>query len=267
MEPTAMEAIRYEVAGGVAVMTLNRPSQRNALDNVMRREIGEVIGAIRRDRGIQALVIAGSGGAFCSGGDLRTMDTGGDAEVARNRMLELHLWLEELLTLDRPVIAAVDGPAYGAGFGVALAADIVIATPRARFCLSFLRLGLIPDCGVFHTLPRIVGMQRAKELIFSTRELGAQEARDMGIVMEIHPEDRLGERARELAQSFVQASPTAISLIKKALNASFGSDLRTMLEMEATGQGLARSTPYHRKAVASFLAKQPLPFKWPEGGK
>lgn len=266
MKSTGMEAIRYEVSDGVATLTLNRPAQRNALDAVMRDEIAEAIAEVRRDRGIRALVLAGSGGAFCAGGDLRSMDTGGDAEVARNRMADLHLWLEGLLTLDRPVIAAVDGPAYGAGFGLALAADIIIASPRARFCLSFLRLGLIPDCGVFYTLPRMVGMQRARELIFSARELGAEQARDWGIVLEIQPEDCIDARARELAQSFVQASPTAVSLIKNALNASLGSDLRTMLEMEATGQGLARSTDYHRSAVARFLAREPLPFHWPQAG-
>jgi len=134
-----MEAITYSVADGVATLTLNRPAKKNALDSVMRTEIGAVIAELRRDRGIQALVITGAGGAFCAGGDLRAMDTGGNAEVARNRMADLHVWMHDLLTLDRAVIAAVDGPAYGAGFGLALAADFIIASPRARFCLSFQR--------------------------------------------------------------------------------------------------------------------------------
>lgn len=267
MNKTNMEAITYEVSDGIGTLTLNRPEQRNALDNVMRNEIAEVVSSVRRDRGIAALIIAGAGGAFCSGGDLRAMDTGGSGEVARTRMADLHLWLEELLTLDRPVIAAIDGPAFGAGFGLALAADIILATPRARFCLSFLRLGVIPDCGIFYTLPRVVGVQRAKELAFSTREFGAEEARQMGIVLEIQPQERIARRAREMAQSFTQASPTVLSMIKRGMNASLGSDLGTMLEMEATGQGLARSTDYHRDAVKRFLGKQPLLFQWPESAK
>lgn len=267
MNKTDMEAITYEVSEGIGTLTLNRPAQKNALDAVMRSEIADVVSSVRRDRGIQALVITGAGGAFCSGGDLRTMDTGGNAEVARARMADLHLWLEELLTLDRPVIAAVDGPAYGAGFGLALAADIVLATPRARFCLAFLRMGVIPDCGVFYTLPRIVGLQRAKELAFSTREIDAEEAKQMGIVMEIHPEDRLADRARAMARSFTRASPTALSLIKRGMNASLDSNLSTMLEMEATGQGLARSTDYHREAVKRFIDKQPPLFQWPKPEK
>jgi 2-(1,2-epoxy-1,2-dihydrophenyl)acetyl-CoA isomerase len=267
LNKTDMEAITYEVSDGIGTLTLNRPQQKNALNGVMRNEIAEVVSSVRRDRGIQALIITGAGGAFCSGGDLRAMDTGGSAEIARTRMADLHLWLEELLTLDRPVIAAVDGPAFGAGFGLALAADFILTTPRARFCLSFLRLGVIPDCGVFYTLPRVVGLQRAKELAFSTREIDAEEARQMGIVFEIQPEDRIHARAREMAQSFTQASPTALSLTKRALNASLGSDLGTLLEMEATGQGLARSTDYHRDAVARFLDKQPQLFQWPQPPK
>ncbi|MEB0032875.1 enoyl-CoA hydratase/isomerase family protein [Undibacterium sp. RTI2.1] len=263
MQQATKQAIIYTVDDGIATLTLNRPSQKNALDMTMRNEIADVMSAIRHDRHIKSLIITGAGGAFCSGGDIRTMDADGTAEDGRGRMAELHLWLEELITLDRPVIAAVDGAAYGAGFGLALAADFIIATPRARFCLAFLRLGLIPDCGVFYTLPRIVGLQRAKELAFSAREITAEEAKKMGIVFEIQPEEKLAERAHEMAHSFTQGSQTAISLTKRAMNASLGSNLTTMLEMEATGQGLARSTSYHRDAVKRFLSKQALAFKWP----
>jgi 2-(1,2-epoxy-1,2-dihydrophenyl)acetyl-CoA isomerase len=169
-----------------------------------------------------------------------------------------------LLNLDRPVIAAVDGPAYGAGFGLALAADFILATPRARFCLSFLRLGVVPDCGVMYTLPRVVGLQRAKELAFSTREIDADEARQMGIVFEVHTPEQIGQRAFQLALSFTQASPTALSVTKRALNASLHSSLATMLELEANGQAIARSTAYHRDAIARFVGKQPPLFEWPK---
>jgi enoyl-CoA hydratase/carnithine racemase len=266
LDNTAFQAISYSVEDGVATLMLNRPAQKNALDLVMREEIGDVISAIRRDRGIQALVLTGAGGAFCAGGDIRTMQGDASAEAARNRMMDLHLWVEELLNLDRPVIAAVDGVAFGAGFSLALAADFVLASPRARFCCSFMRLGLVPDCGVFYTLPRVVGLQRAKELVFSTREVGADEAKQIGIVFEIQPQERLAERARQLALSFNQASPTALSLAKRALNASFNSDLRTMLEMEASAQGVARGSDYHRQAAARFLGKQAPIFQWPGDG-
>jgi 2-(1,2-epoxy-1,2-dihydrophenyl)acetyl-CoA isomerase len=265
MEAAALQTIQYAVEDGVATLTLNRPAQKNALDMVMRTELAEVMNAARRDRGIHALVLTGAGGAFCAGGDIRGMRSGdGTAEEGRNRMLDLHLWVEELINFDRPVIAAVDGPAFGAGFGLALAADFVLATPRARFCLSFLKLGLIPDCGVFYTLPRIVGVQRAKELAFSAREIGAEEARQLGIVCEIHDPETIAARAQQIALSFNNASLTALSISKRAFNASLNSNLGTLLEMEAAGQGVARSSEYHRNAVNAFLNKQPPPFGWPK---
>jgi enoyl-CoA hydratase/carnithine racemase len=217
------------------------------------------------DQNVVAVVLRAAGEkAFCAGGDIRGMRTGDpSAEEGRNRMLDLHLWVEELIHFDRPVIAAVDGPAYGAGFAIALAADFVLATPRARFCLSFLKLGLIPDCGVFYTLPRIVGVQRAKELAFSAREIGADEASRLGIVSEIHDPETIAERARKMALSFTGASLTALSITKRAFNASLDTGLAASLEMEATGQGVARSSDYHRTAAAAFLNKEAPPFVWP----
>jgi len=264
MTESSFQAIGYSVCDGVASITLNRPARKNAIDMVMRAELAQVIGAIRADRGIRTLILGGAGKDFCAGGDISTMQDGaGSAEAARNRMADVHLWLEQLLTLDKPVIAAVAGVAYGAGAGLALAADFILAAPSARFCMSFMRMGLVPDCGIFHTLPRVVGLQRAKELIFSAREFGAEEARGMGLVFEILPEPQLLARAQELARSLGQASPAALSLAKRALNASPTSDLRTMLEMEACAQGIARSTDYHQDATERFLNKTPLAYSWP----
>jgi enoyl-CoA hydratase/carnithine racemase len=252
------------MSNNIATITLNRPEKKNAMDLVMRRDLADIVSSIRQDRGIQALIITGAGGAFCAGGDIKTMvEPGGTAEAARERMQDVHVWLEDLLTIDRPVIAAVDGVAYGAGFSLAMIADFILVSPRTRFCMPFLRLGLVPDCGAFYTLPRVVGLQRAKEIIFSTRVIGAEEARQLGIAFEIQPADRLAERARELALSFTQSSTVALSLSKRALNASLNTGLSTVLQMEADAQGIARSTDYHREAVRRFVDKQPALFQWP----
>lgn len=255
----AFQSIAFDVTEGVATLTLARPSKKNAMDAAMLQEIREAISTVRHDRDIHALVLAGAGGAFSSGGDIAGIQAGnGSPELARERMLRQHLWLEELLALDRPVIAAVDGVAYGAGFGFALAADFVLASPRARFCVSFLRLGLIPDFGLLHTLPRAVGVQRAKELMLTTREIGAEEAKQLGIVFEIHDESSLHERAQQLAKNFGSASSMAVSLIKRATNSSPGSSVAEILETEATAQALARSTAYHHDALARMLDRQVL---------
>ncbi|KRB93495.1 enoyl-CoA hydratase/isomerase family protein [Noviherbaspirillum sp. Root189] len=262
--PNEYKTILYSQEAGVATITLNRPAQKNALDMVIREELSEAISAIRRDPTVRVLILGGTGGAFCAGGDISTMHSGASAEESRERMVKLHYTIEELITLDRPVIAKVDGPAYGAGFGLALTADLILASPRARFCLSFLRLGAIPDCATFYTLPRMVGLQRAKELAFSTREFGAEEAKDMGIVCEIQPCDRIDERARQIALSMTALPSSALSITKRGFNASLNSDLGTMLELEAAGQGVARSSEYHRDAARRFVNKEPQRFRWPQ---
>jgi len=260
--------IRFEVADGVAVMALARPDRKNAFDLRARDEMADAIGRVKKDRGIRAFILTGDGGDFCAGGDLRAMSQGGiDAESGRNRMRAMHVWLRDLVELDRPVIAAVDGVAFGAGFSLALAADFIIATPRARFAMSFMRVGLVPDAGAFYTLPRVVGAQRAKELMLSARTVQVEEAVRLGIVMEVVETDHLMPRARQIAESFREASAASVALIKSALERTPGGDLAGALNFEANAQGVAFSTQYHRDAVANFLAKKPLPYSWPERGR
>ncbi|NML35011.1 enoyl-CoA hydratase/isomerase family protein [Paraburkholderia antibiotica] len=258
------DALLYDVDAdtGVATLTLNRPRQKNALDASIRVALREAIYAIRQDRSVRALVLCGAGEDFCSGGDLRGMNVQ-SAEEGRNRIDDLHGWVGMLLDLDRPVIAAVDGVAYGAGFSLALTADFVLATPRARFCMPFMKIGLVPDCGAFYTLPRIVGMARAKDLVFTAREVGADEAQRLGAVFEIVAPDALRARAMQIAASLASASPVAFGLAKRALNQSLSVDLRSMLEMESAAQGIAFSTAFHREAVQRFKDKQAPLFQWP----
>jgi 2-(1,2-epoxy-1,2-dihydrophenyl)acetyl-CoA isomerase len=259
---TMQTTLHYEVHEHVATLTLDDPATRNAVSPPMREGLAEAVRTLKQDRSVRALVITGAGGHFCSGGDLRNIASAGlDNQGWRERLHGVHHWLQDLITLDRPVIAAVDGAAFGAGMGLALAADMVIATPRARFCVSFLRVGLVPDFGLFYTLPRIVGPQRAKELMFSAREVGADEAVRLGLAMELQPPEQLLARAQAMAASFVNASPMALSLVKRTLAA--GGDLATQLELEANAQALAMGSQAHREAVQAFLAKRPAPFQWP----
>lgn len=256
------KTLRFTRDGAVATITFDNAANRNAFDLVLREELREALAEVRADREVRALVLTGANGHFCSGGDLRGLSSAGlDGPGWRDRMQKLHHWLRDLILLDKPVIAAVDGAAYGAGFSLALAADFVLATPQARFCMSFLRLGLIPDCGAFYTLPRVVGAQRARELMLSAREVGAAEAKSLGIVMELHAADQLPARAQALAASFTHASPTAVSLIKRSL-ADAGA-LAELLDAEANGQALALGSATFATSAQRFLDKQPLLFQWP----
>lgn len=267
MHDREFKAIKYSVHDGVATVVLNRPRFKNALNFDMRSELDEVVCVIQRDRRIKVLVLNGAGGAFCSGGDISAMQDAYTAEQARDRMLDLHLVIENLLTLDRPIITVIEGPAYRAGLGLALTGDLILASTDAKFCLSFLKLGAIPDCGIFYTLPRMIGMQRAKALAFSAREFGAQEALQMGIVAEIHSSEQIHERAASVARALAALPLSVLNLTKRAFNLSLDSHLGSMLELEATGQGIARSVPFHHQEATKFMQKKPLSFKWPPHGR
>ena len=259
-----METLEYACADGVGTITLNRPQARNALSAAMVGELDTLLGQITRDDSVRALILTGAGGAFCAGGDVRSMHAAPrSAQDWRSGMRRIHRVVRALHGLDRPVIAAVDGVAYGAGFSLALLADIVLVSSRARFCMAFGRVGLVPDYGALYTLPRVVGLQRAKELVFSAREVGAEEARSIGLALEVHTPERLMPRALELAQALCSASPQALSLAKDALNASLGNELDAMLQMEASGQGIAGTTEYALDAFRRFADKQPGSFQWP----
>ncbi|QET04152.1 enoyl-CoA hydratase/isomerase family protein [Cupriavidus pauculus] len=256
------EPLQVAIDDGVATLTLNRPQQKNALDVAMRDALRETVYRIRADRGVRAVVLRGAGTDFCAGGDIRSMNVTA-AGAGRDRLDDMHGWIAQLADLDRPVVAAVDGVAYGAGFSLALLADFIVASPRARFCMPFMKVGLVPDCGALYTLPRVVGMARARELVFSAREVGAEEALRLGVVLEISPQEALHTRADALARALGGASPTAFGLAKRAMLQSFDSDLRAMLELESLGQGIAFTTDYHREAVRRFKEKAPPLFQWP----
>lgn len=253
-----------ERRGATFVITLNRPERRNAFDLEVRQSLAEAIFEARDDDAVKAVIITGTQGVFCAGGDLKSLSDGKRPIYQdRDRIRLLHTWFHELVNLEKPVIAAVDGPAFGAGFNLALACDFILGTPAARFCAVFGRIGLVPDLGGFFLLPRIVGLQQAKELVFTAREVGADEARALGILYRVVPAPGLLDEALALAARFHSASTLALGMSKNILNRSFNLDQNTLAELESHAQALAIHSEYHEAAVARFLDKQPLPFSWP----
>lgn len=263
------EATLHIGEGGIAEFTHQRPEARNALSMAMRQDYRDMLERVENDRTIRALVITGSGGSFCAGGDVKGMAAmqasagAGPSGECRSRITaDHHRWLDRLRSLDVPVIAAVDGPAFGAGASLALMADFVLASARASFCMVFARMGMVPDFGAFHTLPRLVGLAKAKELMLTARRFGAEEARDMGIVYAVHGPAQLLDEARQLAARLASGPRDAMGMIKNSLNRSFDSDYRTMAEIEAHQQAVAMSLPYHADAVQRFVRKEPLAYDW-----
>ena len=259
-----METIDYSLSDGVAVVTLARPDARNAINPRMASELGDLLAGLNADPTLKALVLTGTGGNFCAGGDVRAMGGKGSltAEERREGFKPFQRIATELLRFERPVIAAVEGVAYGAGMSLLLMADMVLVSENARLCMVFQRMGLVPDLAALYTLPRIVGLQRAKELVFSAREISAGEACALGLAMEAVPEGHALPRAMEIARSLAGGSSYAISVAKQALQSSLTMDLPAMLELEANAQAVAATSTYAQEAMRRFAAKEAAQFRW-----
>lgn len=253
-----MTVLLIERIGATAVLTLNRPEQRNALDTELREALAAGVAEVREDRDVRAVVLTGAGGHFCAGGDVKGMSNASaapDVFGVRERLRTLHRWFDELIDLEKPVIAAVDGVAFGAGLSLALAADFVLASPRATFCSVFARLGFVPDAGAMYLLPRAIGLAAAKDLMFSARVVSAEEALSMRLVHKVCEED-VRQAALAFAERFHNAPTAAIGITKGILNHAFESERRDVYAQEAMAQALCRESDYHQEAVRRFLAKE-----------
>jgi 2-(1,2-epoxy-1,2-dihydrophenyl)acetyl-CoA isomerase len=248
------ETILVEVADGVATITLNRPDSLNALNAAMRRELLAAFKAAGRDAAVRAVVLTGAGRGFCSGADLR----GGATERDYRRVLtdEYNPLIVAIRELPKPVIAAVNGVAAGAGVSIALACDLVYASNEARFIQAFIRIGLVADSGSTRTLVRTLGRHRAAQLIFSGEALGAAEARAAGLVNEVVPGDQLSATVRTAASKLATAPTRAIGLAKRAINHAEDALLAESLAMEASLQELAGRTEDHAEGAAAFGEKR-----------
>ncbi|MEL0020415.1 MAG: enoyl-CoA hydratase/isomerase family protein [Rickettsiales bacterium] len=260
-----MSETTLEVEDGVAVFTLNRPEKMNAISQGMfEKDLPEMVARATEDDDIRVLILAGAGGNFCSGADVSRM--GGDDKPTpedRDRKLRGILdYLYKLINLPKPVISAVDGIAFGGGFSLAVTADIVLATPRAKFSLVFGRIGLIPDMTAAYVLPRLIGPRRTKELTFTARAFGVEEAMAMGIVQETHAPEALLPAAKRMAAQLSQGSATAMAEAKRLIDMSLQSSQAEMIDAECAAQLACRGTEFHGEAVRRFLTKEPRLYDW-----
>ena len=238
--------------GDVVTVTLARPEALNTMNLVMRDELGECFSWLRRSDA-RVVILTGAGDAFCAGGDANDFTELDSAELHELMRDRSHVWFRRLWQLPQPVIAAVNGVAAGGGANLMLGADFAVASERARFGETFIRLGLIPDLGGAFLLPRIVGLRRAKALSLSGRVLDASEARDWGLVDEVVVPDELLPRAREIAEDLCKRPPAALAAIKSMMNRSFERSMDETLESELYVQSFIFGTDDFREAVGDFL--------------
>jgi enoyl-CoA hydratase/carnithine racemase len=258
--------LKIERRGAVVTLTLNQPEMRNVLTgNSAVEEFVAACAAIGEDTSVRAVIVTGAGTVFCAGGNLKDMqrysreniDANVIREEYRNGIQRLPL---ALYNLDVPTIAAVNGPAIGAGCDLACMCDIRLATEQAYFAESFIKLGLIPGDGGAWLLPRVVGMSRAAEMSFTGAAVSAQDAVSYGLVSRLVAAENLLDEANALADRIAANPGPALRMTKRLLREGQHTRMDTLLEMSAGFQALAHKTAHHVEAVAAFVEKRPPVF-------
>ena len=258
------ETIQSEMHGSICVLTLNRPDRLNALTVQTANDFNSAVHEAL-ENGARAIVLTGSGRAFCAGGDLREMQEMASSEGRVEAFFDepLQVLNESILLIRQtpvPFIAAVNGVASGGGCNLALACDLVIAAESARFNQAFIKIGLTPDCGGTFMLPRLVGWKRATELLFTGDLISAQAAAEMGMINSVSPDEEFMNKVMSMAEKLAQAPTAAIGEIKMLLEASATNDMQTHLDLERETQIESGKSKDFVEGVSAFLEKRPPRF-------
>ena len=252
------QTLSYAVDEGVATITLNRPESLNAMSPAMAKELNDAALRVDGDTAVRAVVLTGIGKAFCAGGDLGEFVAAGDQ--ARSLILQmtgdLHLALSRLARNRAPVIAAVNGTAAGAGFSLAMAADLAVADERAVFTMAYTNAGLSPDGSSTYYMPRKIGDRRARELMLTNRVLTAAEALDWGVVNQVVEAGQAETAARNLASRLAQGPTQAFAQVKQLLETSFTESLETQMELEARGIASQVASKDGQEGMQAFVEKR-----------
>jgi 2-(1,2-epoxy-1,2-dihydrophenyl)acetyl-CoA isomerase len=252
------DSINYDIDGAVATITLNRPDALNALTVELKVALREALERAHEDTAVRAVVLTGAGRGFCVGQDLREHAEGlAGGDLALSTVHDhYNPIVRALADMPKPIIAAVNGPAAGAGAALAFACDFRLASDKANFLMAFARVGLGPDTGASWTLQRLVGYGRATAMLMLAEPVSAEQALEMGLVNAVVPGDALAGAAAELAAKLAAGPTVAYAGIRRALQTAAHSDLDTALETEAEVQAECGKTADHRNATEAFLAKQ-----------
>lgn len=254
-----MAVVEVTRDGGVLTITLNRPDVLNALNREVHQGIHDALLRARDDDDVRAVVITGAGRGFCVGQDLQEFSSGA-GDVAQNLRENYHRNVLAIRALEKPVIAAVNGAAAGAGMSLALACDVRIAAQSASFVPAFIKIGLVPDSGGTWLARRVLGTARAFEWLTTGRRLGADEARQWGLVSEVVADDEFAERTREVAELFAAMPTRAVWQTKRLLDRAETTTFEEQLELEAVTQAELTQTPDFREGVGAFLEKRDAAF-------
>ena len=255
------ETVLVEKGDWIGSVIMNRPERLNAMNVTMLRELVQAFGEMEADPEVRVVILTGAGDAFSSGADLR--DSAAAAGAAQEDALARQKSLAAISAVplamrdvSKPIIASVNGVAVGGGMTISLHCDIRIASDRARFGAVFARVGVIPEFGSTYLLPTVVGIAKACELVFTARTIGAAEAKDIGLVNQVVPADRLKETTHELASTIAKLPPFAMHTAKRGLYQGLTTDIRTQMQFEQMALDACFGSADHAEAVQAFLEKR-----------
>ena len=251
-----MDNIKYQVQQGVATITLARPDKFNSFIRAMALDMQTTLDRAAADPEVRCIIVTGEGKAFCAGQDLQEATDPEGPKLTTILTEHYNPIIRRIRNLEKPVIAAVNGVAAGAGANIALSCDIVVASEQASFIQAFSKIGLIPDSGGTFFLPRLIGFQRASALMMTGDKVSAMEALSMGMLYKVFSAEDFMEKVNELAQQMAKMPTYGLALTKKALNESFQNDLNTQLNTEDTYQTMAGHSYDYQEGTKAFLEKR-----------
>lgn len=254
------QVVKTEREGSVLVIRLASPENRNSLTMELRRQLGEAIQMAEDDSSVRAVYFTGEGKSFCAGGDFKMLQTQCDPWPVHKRFRNFSRWLTPLITLDKPVVVGVRGHAVGGGMGLALTGDVVIAGESAKFMSGFFRLGTVPDIGMMYHLPRLIGMARAKNFLFSGGAYLAKDALELGLVSKVVSDDQVDAAGLEEATRLASGPAEVMGLAKNLMARSFETSLQDMFAFEGFGQVLAMSNPEFREGLSAAIESRKADF-------
>ena len=251
------QPLLVDVHDGVQTLTLNQPSRLNALSAPMLHALGEAPRAAERDDGVRSVVLTGAGQGFSSGADISEFDlSNGPPELGESLRRRLNPLILRMRALDKPLLAAINGVAAGAGLSLALACDLRYVGRSAQLIVAFVRIGLVPDAGCLYFLPRLVGPGASLELAWTGDPVSADEAYTLGLVNRVLPDEHVVSHTQELAARLARGPAQTLSLIKRAINQAHELSLERVLELEASYQTIASRSPDFAEGVAAFREKR-----------
>ncbi|MFC1825364.1 enoyl-CoA hydratase/isomerase family protein [Thermodesulfobacteriota bacterium] len=255
------ETLIYEEADGIATITMNRPKRLNAISSQLRQDLLDVFAKVEKDPGVRVVIFTGGKKAFCAGADIKEASTSEETQFERYFRLRKNELFFRIENLEKPVIGAISGVALGGGCELTLVCDLRIASETARFGVPEVKLGAIPGAGGTQRLPRLIGVTKAKELLFTGDFIDAKEAYRLGLVNKVVPVDRLMEEANALAKKLINNPPLSIKFAKRAVNVGMQLDLTSAIDYESQCVAVLTTSEDQIEGARAFVEKRKPVFK------